>query len=241
MAEPAQPAAVLVRNATIWTAGPQGTLEDADLLVRAGQDRRGRAQPRGAGGRAGRSTAPASTSRPASSTSTATAAILGNVNECTNSVTCEVRIQDVINSESTNIYRQLAGGVTVMHLLHGSCNAIGGQCAVIRNKWGAPPDQLLHGRRAADREVRARREPQAGELRQPTARTAIPRRARASSRRSATRSAGAGLRPRVGRVPRRAPRAAAARDLQLDALSRDRQRQAVHPLPLLPRRTRSSC
>jgi N-acetylglucosamine-6-phosphate deacetylase len=65
------------------------------------------------------------------------------VNECTNSVTCEVRIQDVINSESVNIYRQLAGGTTIMHLLHGSCNAIGGQCAVIKNKWGQPPDELL--------------------------------------------------------------------------------------------------
>src|SRR5436309_2678037 len=30
-----------------------------------------------------------------------------------------------------------------MHLLHGSCNAIGGQCAVIKNKWGEPPDRLL--------------------------------------------------------------------------------------------------
>ena len=71
-------------------------------------------------------------------------AILGNVNECTNSVTAEVRIQDVINSESINIYRELAGGTTMIHLLHGSCNAIGGQCAVIKNRWGAPPDQLLY-------------------------------------------------------------------------------------------------
>jgi imidazolonepropionase-like amidohydrolase len=71
-------------------------------------------------------------------------AVLGNVNECTNSVTCEVRIQDVINSESVNIYRQLAGGNTMMHLLHGSCNAIGGQCVVIKDKWGAPPDELFY-------------------------------------------------------------------------------------------------
>src|SRR5262249_59215879 len=70
-------------------------------------------------------------------------AILGNVNECTNSVTCEVRIQDVINSESINIYYQLAGGTTIMHLLHGSCNAIGGQLAVIKNKWGEPADRTL--------------------------------------------------------------------------------------------------
>jgi imidazolonepropionase-like amidohydrolase len=71
-------------------------------------------------------------------------AVLGNVNECTNSVTCEVRIQDVINSESIQLYRQLAGGTTMQHLLHGSCNAIGGQCAVVKAKWGAPADELFY-------------------------------------------------------------------------------------------------
>jgi N-acetylglucosamine-6-phosphate deacetylase len=29
-----------------------------------------------------------------------------------------------------------------MHLLHGSCNAIGGQSALVKNKWGEPPDGL---------------------------------------------------------------------------------------------------
>ncbi|MBI5170589.1 MAG: amidohydrolase family protein [Candidatus Eisenbacteria bacterium] len=133
---------VLVRNATIWTAGPQGTLEGADLLVQ--NDRivsvgRNLAAPKGAlvYDATGKHVAPGIIDEHSH------AAVLGNVNECTNNVTCEVRIQDVINSESPNIYRQLAGGVTAMHLLHGSCNAIGGQCAVIRNKWGASPDQLF--------------------------------------------------------------------------------------------------
>src|SRR5688500_5039353 len=36
-APPPQPAAILVRNATIWTQGPQGKLENADLLVQAGK------------------------------------------------------------------------------------------------------------------------------------------------------------------------------------------------------------
>src|SRR5687768_2892576 len=48
---PAQPANVLVRNATIWTSGPQGKLENADLLVRAGkvvQVGKGLAAPGGA-------------------------------------------------------------------------------------------------------------------------------------------------------------------------------------------------
>jgi imidazolonepropionase-like amidohydrolase len=138
---PEQPAAVLVRNATIWTAGPQGTLQGADLLVTAGRITavgKGLAAPKGATviDGTGMHVSPGIIDEHSH------AAILGNVNECTNSVTCEVRIQDVINSESQNIYRQLGGGVTAMHLLHGSCNAIGGQCAVIRSRWGAPPDQL---------------------------------------------------------------------------------------------------
>jgi len=144
MPAPAQPSALLVRNATIWTAGPQGTLQNADLLVKnrkiAGVGKNLSA-PAGAVviDGAGKHIAPGIIDEHSHS------AILGNVNECTHSVTCEVRIQDVINSENVNIYRQLAGGTTMMHLLHGSCNAIGGQCAVIKNKWGKPPDALLFG------------------------------------------------------------------------------------------------
>jgi imidazolonepropionase-like amidohydrolase len=133
---------VLVRNATIWTAGPQGTLANADLLVRGGKIAgvgKSLAAPSGAVviDGAGKHVSPGVIDEHSH------AAVLGNVNECTNSITCEVRIQDVINSESINIYRQLAGGTTMMHLLHGSCNSIGGQCAVIKNKWGATADELF--------------------------------------------------------------------------------------------------
>jgi imidazolonepropionase-like amidohydrolase len=142
MSAPPQPAAVLVRGATVWTAGPQGTLENADVLVRAGRIAavgRNLTAPAGAVvvDGTGRHVAPGILDEHSH------AAVLGNVNECTNSVTCEVRIQDVINSESLNLYRQLAGGVTAMHLLHGSCNSIGGQAALIRCKWGATPDELF--------------------------------------------------------------------------------------------------
>ena len=140
--EPGAPAVVLVKNATVWTSAARGTLEHADLLVRGGKIAAvgaGLAAPAGAiviDG-TGKHVAPGIIDAHSHS------AILGNVNECTHNVTAEVRIQDVINSESIQIYRQLAGGGTMMHLLHGSCNAIGGQCAVIKNKWGLPPDRLL--------------------------------------------------------------------------------------------------
>jgi hypothetical protein len=34
---------------------------------------------------------------------------------------------DVINPDDINIYRNLAGGVTTVQVLHGSANPIGGQ------------------------------------------------------------------------------------------------------------------
>ncbi|MCA1779961.1 MAG: hypothetical protein LC637_11430 [Xanthomonadaceae bacterium] len=71
------------------------------------------------------------------------AAIIGGVNEATDISTAQVRIEDVIDSESINIYRQLAGGVTTINLLHGSANAIGGQMAVIKLRWGSSPQDLL--------------------------------------------------------------------------------------------------
>ena len=64
------------------------------------------------------------------------------VNEGTQSVSAEVRMEDVVNSEDVNIYRQLAGGVTSSQLLHGSANSIGGQSAIIKLKWGEAPDAL---------------------------------------------------------------------------------------------------
>ena len=54
-----------------------------------------------------------------------------------------VRISDVINSESANIERQLAGGVTTCNLLHGSANPIGGQNAVVKLKFGSSPKNMI--------------------------------------------------------------------------------------------------
>ena len=63
-------------------------------------------------------------------------AIARGVNEGTQSSSAEVRIGDVIDANDINIYRQLAGGVTSVQLLHGSANPIGGQSALIKLKWG---------------------------------------------------------------------------------------------------------
>ncbi|MFT6296051.1 MAG: imidazolonepropionase-like amidohydrolase [Glaciecola sp.] len=67
---------------------------------------------------------------------------LFNINEiATNS--SMVRMKDVVDSESINIYRNLAGGVVAAQLLHGSANPIGGQSALIKMRWGQAPNDLL--------------------------------------------------------------------------------------------------
>lgn len=69
-------------------------------------------------------------------------AISRGVNEGTQAVTSEVRIGDVIDCDDIDIYRQLSGGVTASHLLHGSANPIGGQTTMIKLRWGLPPEAL---------------------------------------------------------------------------------------------------
>ena len=65
------------------------------------------------------------------------------VNEATNPVTAEVWVGDALDPYDINIYRALAGGVTISHAMHGSANAIGGQCETIKHRWGViDPEEL---------------------------------------------------------------------------------------------------
>ena len=70
-------------------------------------------------------------------------AVEGGVNEGTVSDSSMVNIRDVINPDDVNIYRGLAGGLTVSNVLHGSANAIGGQTVVIKLRWGKKADEML--------------------------------------------------------------------------------------------------
>ena len=56
-------------------------------------------------------------------------AIDGDVNEGSISVSSIANIADVLNPDDVDIYRDLAGGVTVANVLHGSANPIGGEPA----------------------------------------------------------------------------------------------------------------
>lgn len=70
-------------------------------------------------------------------------AIEGGVNEGSVSDSSMVNIKDVLNPYDINIYRGLAGGLTVSNVLHGSANAIGGQTVVIKLRWGKSAQELL--------------------------------------------------------------------------------------------------
>jgi imidazolonepropionase-like amidohydrolase len=137
---------VYIHNATVWTSGPQGIIENACLIVRDGVIPHVGAEP--AGGpdadllvidAQGRHVTPGLLDCHSH------AGISGGVNEGSEAVTSEVRIGDVINPDDINFYRQLAGGLTTINQLHGSANPIDGQNSVVKLKWGSSmADMKIH-------------------------------------------------------------------------------------------------
>ena len=66
------------------------------------------------------------------------------VNEATNPITAEVFVGDALDPLDISIYRALAGGVTSSHAMHGSANAVGGECETIKHRYGSMnPDDLV--------------------------------------------------------------------------------------------------
>jgi imidazolonepropionase-like amidohydrolase len=138
------PPAVVIRNTTLWTSGPQGILINATLLLE-----NGKVASVAAGNSAIR--IPQSAIEldgtglhvtPGILDCHSHSMILGGVNEGTLPSTAMVRIGDVVNSETDNIHQQLAGGTTAVSLLHGSANPIGGQSQTIKLRDGDGPEEL---------------------------------------------------------------------------------------------------
>lgn len=65
------------------------------------------------------------------------------INEGTSPVTAEVFTGDALNPFQINLYRALGGGVTTIHAMHGSANAIGGQCETIKLRYGVKDPEAL--------------------------------------------------------------------------------------------------
>ncbi len=136
------PDAILVRNATVWTCGPEGVIESCDLLVRDGiLEAIGPALP--VSGSLRVIDASGKHVTPGLIDCHSHLAISRGVNENSHAVAVEVRIGDVLDPTDINIYRQLAGGLTTANLLHGSANPMGGQSQVVKFRWGSPAAGLV--------------------------------------------------------------------------------------------------
>lgn len=134
-----QPETMLIKNGTVWTNEKEGKLEDTDVLIKNGKIVQIGKNLSDAAAKVIDATGKFVTPGIIDEHSHIAAA---SINEGTQSVTSEVRIGDNLNPEDINIYRQLSGGVTTSHILHGSANTIGGQTQLIKLRWGANDDAL---------------------------------------------------------------------------------------------------
>ena len=130
---------ILIKNATVWTNEKENKLLNADVLVVNGKI-----------AQVGKNLSAGNAKIIDGTGKHLTPGIIdehshiaaSSINEGGQSVSSEVRIGDNLNPEDVNIYRQLSGGVTTSHILHGSANTIGGQTQLIKLRYGANDEGL---------------------------------------------------------------------------------------------------
>jgi imidazolonepropionase-like amidohydrolase len=130
---------ILIKNATVWTNEKDGRLANTDVLLKAGKIAKIGKDLSETGARVIDGTGKHLTPGIIDEHSHIAAM---SINEGAQSVTSEVRIGDNMNPEDINIYRQLSGGVTTSHILHGSANTIGGQTQLMKLRWGASDEGI---------------------------------------------------------------------------------------------------
>jgi len=131
---------VLFKNATVWTNTDKGILENTDVLIKNGKIA-------GIGSKlsAGNAKVIDATGKHLTTGIIDEHSHIGAsaINEAGQNSSAEVTMEDVIDPSDINIYRNLAGGVTTIQLLHGSANPIGGRSAIMKLKWGANAKDLI--------------------------------------------------------------------------------------------------
>lgn len=131
---------ILFKNVTVWTNETEGILQNTDVLLKDGKI-----------AKIGKNISSRGAKTIDGTGKHLTAGIIdehshiatSSVNEGGQNSSAEVTIEDVVKSNDINIYRNLAGGVTTIQILHGSANPIGGRSALVKLKWGETPDNML--------------------------------------------------------------------------------------------------
>ncbi|MBT8377444.1 MAG: amidohydrolase family protein, partial [Bacteroidia bacterium] len=132
---------LLFKNATIWTNEDDGIIENGDILVKNGKI-----------SKIGKDLSDRNAEIIDATGKHITPGIIdehshigaASINEAGHNSSAEVSIEDVIDDEDIDIYRNLGGGVTSIQILHGSANPIGGRSAIIKLKWGEDADDYIY-------------------------------------------------------------------------------------------------
>jgi len=134
------PSETLIRNATVLTV-TRGTLQNTDVLLKNGRI-----------AAVGKNLNASPNARIIDATGKFVMpgiidchshSMLDTINEGTLAVTSMVGTRDVLNVTDVDLYRELAGGVTTLNLLHGSANPIGGLNTVVKIKYGRPAEEFI--------------------------------------------------------------------------------------------------
>lgn len=131
---------ILFKNATVWTNEKEGILEQTDVLIQDGKI-----------AKIGKDLSDRRASIVDATGKHLTAGVIDEhshiaaaaVNEGGQNSSAEVTMEDVLDDTDINLYRNLAGGVTTIQILHGSANPIGGRSAIIKPKWGHAAKDLI--------------------------------------------------------------------------------------------------
>ena len=132
---------ILIKNATVWTSENSEVLKNTDVLIEEGKI-----------SKIGKNITARKAKVIEGTGKYLTAGIIDEhshiatsaVNEAGHNSSAEVSIEDVIDPDDINIYRNIAGGVTSIQILHGSANPIGGRSAIIKLKWGENAEKLIY-------------------------------------------------------------------------------------------------
>ncbi|WP_211298199.1 amidohydrolase family protein [Polaribacter glomeratus] len=132
---------LLIKNVTVWTSEKDGILENTDVLLKDGKI-----------SKIGKNVSSKGATEIDGTGKHLTAGIVdehshiaaSSINEGAQNSSAEVTIEDVVDPNDINIYRNISGGTTTSQILHGSANPIGGRSAIIKLKWGENAENMIY-------------------------------------------------------------------------------------------------